>query len=55
MLLLVVLVCLVLLAMLLAAGLYGIGNYTVRIYNWNGRRYCYLGRVGGAADHGRAG
>ena len=46
MLLLGVLVCLVLLAILLAAGLYGIGNYTVRIYNWNGRRYCYLGRAG---------
>ena len=35
-----------LLAMLLLGGLYGIQNHTVRIYNWNGRRYCYLGRTG---------
>lgn len=41
-----VLVCLGLLAVLLAAGLYGIQRSTVRIYNWNGRRFCYLGRAG---------
>ena len=35
-----------LLALLLLAGWYGIQNHTVRIYNWNGRQYCYLGRAG---------
>lgn len=31
---------------LLLAGLYSIQYKTVRIYNWNGKRYCYLGRAG---------
>lgn len=44
MMLLSVLVCLILLAVLLTAVVYGIQNHTVRIYNWNGRRFCYLGR-----------
>lgn len=43
---------LVLLAILLAAGLYGIRNCTVRIYNWNGKRYCYLGRAGLHRENG---
>ncbi len=30
---------------LLTAGLYVVRNHTVRIYNWNGKRYCYLGRA----------
>lgn len=34
------------LAVLLLAGLRCIQNHTVRIYNWNGKRYCYLGRAG---------
>ncbi len=34
------------LAVFLLAALYGIRNHTVRIYNWNGKRYCYLGRAG---------
>lgn len=37
---------LVCLAVFLAACLSGIQNHTVRIYNWNGKRYCYLGRAG---------
>lgn len=37
---------LILLAVLLMVGLYGVQNFTVRIYNWNGKRYCYLGRAG---------
>ncbi len=40
-----VLAGLTILALLLAVSLYGIQNYTVRIYNWNGKRYCYLGRA----------
>ena len=38
-------VCLVVLFMLLATVLYGIRFRTARIYNWNGRSYCYLGRA----------
>lgn len=34
------------LAVLLAVAAYVIRYRTVRIYNWNGHRYCYLGRVG---------
>ena len=34
------------LAVLLSAAAYEIHYRTVRIYNWNGRRYCYLGRAG---------
>lgn len=37
---------LILLAVLLTVGCYGIQNHTARVYNWNGKRYCYLGRVG---------
>lgn len=37
---------LVILAVLLLAGWYGVQNHTVRVYNWDGRRYCYLGRTG---------
>lgn len=33
------------LAVLLAVAAYEIHYRTVRIYNWNGRRYCYLGRT----------
>ena len=33
------------LSVLLLATLYGIRCRTVRIYNWNGKRYCYLGRA----------
>lgn len=33
------------LAVMLLAGLYGLRYHTVRIYNWNGKRYCYLGRA----------
>ena len=39
-------VCLAVLSVALAAALYGIRLRTVRIYNWNGDRYCYLGRAG---------
>lgn len=39
-------VCLAVLSVVLAAALYDIRLRTVRIYNWNGDRYCYLGRVG---------
>ena len=39
-------VCLMVLSVVLAAALCGIRLRTVRIYNWNGDRYCYLGRVG---------
>lgn len=38
-------VCLTLLTVFLMAARYGILYRTVRIYNWNGKRYCYLGRV----------
>lgn len=34
------------LSVILLAVLYGVRCCTVRIYNWNGKRYCYLGRVG---------
>ncbi len=33
------------LSVLLLAALYGIRRRTVRIYNWNGKCYCYLGRA----------
>ena len=39
-------VCLTFLSvLLLMAALYGVLYRTVRIYNWNGKRYCYLGRA----------
>ena len=41
-----------LLAVLLTVCLYWIRNYTVRIYNWNGKRYCYLGRAGLRRENG---
>lgn len=44
-----VLVCaaaaLAVLAVSLLTALFEIRNYTARIYNWNGSRYCYLGRA----------
>ena len=40
-----VIIWLILLSILLMAALYGIRFRTVRIYNWNGGRFCYLGRV----------
>lgn len=33
------------LSVLLMTALYGILYRTVRIYNWNGKKYCYLGRA----------
>lgn len=45
----IVLVCatiaLAVLAVSLLMALSGIRNHTARIYNWNGNRYCYLGRA----------
>lgn len=38
-------VCLTFLSVLLMAVLYGVLYRTVRIYNWDGNRYCYLGRA----------
>lgn len=37
---------LVCLAIFMTVCLYGIQKHTVRVYNWNGKRYCYLGRTG---------
>lgn len=34
------------LLLLLTVALYSVSFRTVRIYNWNGSRYCYLGRTG---------
>ena len=41
-----VIINLTILSLLLIAALYGIRFRTVRIYNWNGSRFCYLGRAG---------
>lgn len=41
-----VIICLIILAACCMAALGGMRLRTVRIYNWNGRRYCYLGRAG---------
>ena len=41
-----VIIYLILLLVFLAVAMYGIRFCTVRIYNWNGDRYCYLGRAG---------
>lgn len=41
-----VIIWLTLLSVFLIAALYGIRFRTVRIYNWNGDRFCYLGRAG---------
>lgn len=41
-----VLAGLLLLAALLLAGWCGMQSRTVRVYNWNGKQYCYLGRAG---------
>lgn len=38
-------VCLAVLTVFLTAMLHIVRFYTVRIYNWNGSRYCYLGRT----------
>lgn len=39
-------VCLSVLSILLVLALYIVRYHTVRIYNWNGDRYCYLGHAG---------
>lgn len=39
-------VCLSALTILLVMILHIVRQRTVRIYNWNGKRYCYLGRAG---------
>ncbi len=39
------LAALAVLSVLLVTALYGIRRRTVRIYNWNGKRYRYLGRA----------
>ena len=41
-----VIICFALLLLLLIAALYGVRLRTVRIYNWNGDRFFYLGRAG---------
>lgn len=41
-----VIIYLAIFSVLLIAALYGIRFRTVRIYNWNGDRFCYLGRAG---------
>ncbi len=38
-------VALAILALSLLTAFSDIRNHTARIYNWNGKRYCYLGRV----------
>lgn len=38
-------VCLTFLSLLLMTVLHGILYRTVRIYNWDGKKYCYLGRA----------
>lgn len=43
---------LVMLAVVLLAALQGLWSHTVRIYNWNGKRYCYLGRALLRREHG---
>lgn len=40
-----VIIWLTVLAVLLMAALYGVRFHTVRIYNWNGNRFYYLGRA----------
>ncbi len=40
------LLCLAALTVCLEALLHIVRYHTARIYNWNGSRYCYLGRVG---------
>ena len=39
-------ICLTVLIGVCVFVLYGVRFCTVRIYNWNGSRYCYLGRAG---------
>ena len=41
-----VIICLTALTVGCVFALYAVRFRTVRIYNWNGSRYCYLGRVG---------
>lgn len=38
--------CMTVISILLILALYIVRYRTVRIYNWNGVRYCYLGRAG---------
>lgn len=40
------------LAAVLLLGWYGMRNHTARIYNWNGKRYRYLGRARLYRDRG---
>ena len=44
---------LLILAVMLLTALYVLRNHTVRIYNWNGKRYCYLGRARLYRESGR--
>lgn len=41
-----VMICLTVLMVGCVLALYTVRFRTVRIYNWNGSRYCYLGRAG---------
>ena len=45
-------VCMAVLSVLLVLALHLVRYCTVRIYNWNGDRYCYLGRAGLHRDGG---
>lgn len=38
--------CMTVISILLILALYIVRYRTVRVYNWNGVRYCYLGRAG---------
>lgn len=38
--------CMTIISVFLVLALYIVRFHTVRIYNWNGDRYCYLGRAG---------
>ena len=38
--------CMTVISILLILALYIVRYRTVRVYNWNGERYCYLGRAG---------
>lgn len=44
--------CLAVLAVCLLAVFCTVRCFTVRIYNWNGKRYCYLGRARLHREHG---
>ncbi len=45
-------VCLIVLAVCLLGVFCAVRCFTVRVYNWNGKRYCYLGRVGLRRENG---